>query len=333
MGVALVKNNAYSTLAATISSSDTTINVAVGTGVRFPSIAGGSGDFFLATLIDTSNNLEVVKVTARSTDSLTVIRGQDGTTARGYASTSRIELRPTQGLFDDKLSKGGGTLTGHVEAIAGATGSQVPRVSEVVKKSGDTMTGALIVPELRGPSNEIVIPSGERIAGAVAGSIKAPGMVIQTVHKNIENILSVATAAQVAADIDECFLAITPKYASSKIFVMMDITGESANHNIVFRLKRNSSEIGTNSTVTKQYWVGWKPNFYDGDDASTPQQRLMTYMDSPNTTSALTYQLQFIGSNNNAVTFFLNRAATGAAVGQAGYEIATSSITLMEIAQ
>lgn len=333
MGVALVRNNAYSTLAATITSTDTTLSMAVGTGVRFPSIASGSGDFFFLTLLDTSNNIEVVKVTATATDVFTVVRGQDGTTARGYASTSRVELRPTQGLFDDKLSKGGGTMTGHIEAAANATGNQVPRVSEVVKKSGDTMTGALIVPELRGPSNEIAIPSGERIAGAVAGSIKAPGMVIQTVHKNIENILSVATAAQVVADIDECFLAITPKYASSKILVLMDISGESANHNIVFRLKRDSSEIGTNSTVTKQYWVGWKPNFYDGDDGSTPQQRLMTYMDSPNTTSTVTYQLQFIGSNNNAVTFYLNRAVSGAAIGQAGYEIVTSSITLMEIAQ
>ena len=167
----------------------------------------------------------------------------------------------------------------------------------------------------------------------MAGSIKAPGMVIQTVHKNVENILSVATAAAVAADIDEMFLAITPKYASSKILVLIDISGESNGHNIVFRLKRGASEIGTNSTVTKQYWVGWKPSLYDTDTGSTPQQRLMSYMDSPNTTSSITYQLQFIGSDNAAATFYLNRPVGGAAVGQSGYEIATSSITLMEIAQ
>lgn len=333
MGVALVKNNAFSTLASTISSSDTTINVAVGTGTRFPSIAGGSGDFFFATLIDTSNNIEVVKVTARSTDTLTVLRGQDGTTARNYPSTSRIELRPTQGLFDDKLSKGGGTLTGHVETIANASGSQVPRVSEVVKKSGDTMTGTLILPELRGPSNEIVIPSGERIAGAVAGSLRAPGMILQVEHKNVETITSIATPAQVAADVTDMFLAITPKYASSKILVWMDLSYETNSHQIVLRLTRNGSEIGTNSTVTKQYWVGWKNGPYDGDSASTPTSRLMSYMDSPNTTSTVTYQLQFIGSANNAPTFYLNRAVGGAAIGQSDYEIATSSVTLMEIAQ
>jgi len=79
----LVKNNAYSTLASTITDVATSISLAAGTGSRFPVISGG--DYFYATLIDTSNNLEVVKVTARSTDTLTVVRAQDGTTARAYS--------------------------------------------------------------------------------------------------------------------------------------------------------------------------------------------------------------------------------------------------------
>lgn len=333
MGVALVKNNAYSTLAATITSSDTTLNVAVGTGVRFPAIVSGSGDFFLLTLLDTSNNIEVVKVTATSTDTFTVVRGQDGTTARGYAATSRAELRPTQGLFDDKVSVGGGTLTGHLEAPANAAGDQVPRVSEVVKKSGDTMSGALIVPELRGPSNEIVIPSGERIAGDVAGSIVAPGMVVQTIYKQVNTLATISTAASVEASVTDMFLEITPKYANSKILVMMDVTGEQSDHDVVFRLTRNGTAIGNNNATTLQYWVGWKASFYDGDESSTPQSRLMSYMDSPATTSACTYQLRFIPSDNVAKTFYLNRSAAGASAGQSAYEIGTSSVMLQEIAQ
>jgi hypothetical protein len=332
MGVALVKNNAYSTLAATITSSDTTMNVAVGTGVRFPSIAGGSGDFFYLTLLDTSNNIEVVKVTAISTDTLTIVRGQDGTTARGYASTSRVELRPTQGLLDDKVSRGGGTMLGHLEAIANASGNQIPRVNEVVKKSGDTMSGALIVPELRGPSNIIDIPSGHRLDGADAGAIKVPGMVIQTVYKQVDTVTTIATSANLETSVTDMFLDITPKYNDSKILVMMDVTSEPGNQNIVFRLTRNGTAIGNNSTVPLQGWVGWKSNVYDGNDDSTPQSRLMSYMDSPATTSTLTYQLRFI-NHGAALTFYLNRSVAGAAVGQSGYEIATSSVMLQEIAQ
>lgn len=97
MGVK-VTNNAYGTLSAGIASGDTTITLDGGQGARFPTL--GAGDYFYGTLIDTSNNIEVVKVTARSTDSMTVVRGQDNTTARAYAIGDRFELRPTAALFD-----------------------------------------------------------------------------------------------------------------------------------------------------------------------------------------------------------------------------------------
>ena len=86
-------NNGHSTLAASITTSATSITVASGHGARFPSLS--SGEYFYATLIDSSNNLEIVKVTARSSDVLTVTRAQESTTARAYAIGDRIELRVT----------------------------------------------------------------------------------------------------------------------------------------------------------------------------------------------------------------------------------------------
>lgn len=86
-------NNAHSTLASGINTSATSITVASGHGARFPSLAGA--EFFFATLIDSSNNLEIVKVTGRSTDVLTVTRAQESTSARSFSSGDRIELRIT----------------------------------------------------------------------------------------------------------------------------------------------------------------------------------------------------------------------------------------------
>ena len=86
-------NNAHSTLASGINTSATSITVASGHGARFPSLAGS--EFFFATLIDSSNNLEIVKVTARSTDVLTVTRAQESTSAASFSSGDRIELRIT----------------------------------------------------------------------------------------------------------------------------------------------------------------------------------------------------------------------------------------------
>lgn len=98
MGVK-VTNNAFGTLSAGISTSDTTITLDSGQGARFPTLS--SGDYFFGTIVDTSNNLEIVKVTARSSDSMTVVRGQDDTTATAFAIGDRFELRPTAALFND----------------------------------------------------------------------------------------------------------------------------------------------------------------------------------------------------------------------------------------
>jgi hypothetical protein len=100
MGVK-TSNNAFSLLATTINSVATSMSVTAGQGVRFPAASVGSGDYFYATLLDVANNIEIVKVTDRSTDTFTVVRGQDGTTARSYNSGSRIELRVTAALLGD----------------------------------------------------------------------------------------------------------------------------------------------------------------------------------------------------------------------------------------
>jgi hypothetical protein len=108
-----VANNAFGTLNAGITNSDTTIVVNAGDGARFPSLS--AGDYFFATLIDTTNNLEIVKVTARSTDTMTVVRGQDSTTARAFSTNDRFELRPVAALFDEFASR---ATTGKAIAMA-----------------------------------------------------------------------------------------------------------------------------------------------------------------------------------------------------------------------
>lgn len=99
-----VANNAFGELASSITDNSTTITLATGNGARFPDISGDQ--YFYATLADTSNLLEIVKVTARSGDVFTVTRAQDGTTAKAYDAGDRIELRPVAALFDDLIAQG-----------------------------------------------------------------------------------------------------------------------------------------------------------------------------------------------------------------------------------
>lgn len=84
-------NNASGTLAVSLGTTDTAISLSAGHGALFPSLV--AGDYFYATLADASNNLEVVKVTARATDQLTVVRAQDGTVARSFSAGDTIQQR------------------------------------------------------------------------------------------------------------------------------------------------------------------------------------------------------------------------------------------------
>ena len=95
----LTKNNAYSTLAGSITDSATSITVQVSHGDRFPVVAGS--DYSYVTIEDASGNREIVKVTARASgsDTLTVVRNQEASIAKAFASGSIVSLRPTAGLF------------------------------------------------------------------------------------------------------------------------------------------------------------------------------------------------------------------------------------------
>jgi hypothetical protein len=121
MGIKLT-NNAFGTLAAGINSSATSITLTSGQGARFPTLS--AGDYFYATLVDTSNNLEIVKCTARSTDVLTVVRGQETTTARSYSTGDRIEIRLTAQTFLDAS----GIEDGEVTAAKLAAGAAVSNI-------------------------------------------------------------------------------------------------------------------------------------------------------------------------------------------------------------
>lgn len=113
MGVKF-KNNAASTLDTAISAADLGLTVASGDGTLFP--AAGAGDYFYMTIEATDGTYEVVKVTARSGDSMTIVRAQESTTARAFTAGALCELRITnQGLLDkfaeDNLSAGSVALS------------------------------------------------------------------------------------------------------------------------------------------------------------------------------------------------------------------------------
>lgn len=94
MGI-VFKNNAKTTLASSLSNSATSATVTDGS--VFPSLS--AGEFFLVTFDDGTNN-EICKCTARSGNTLTIVRAQESTTARAFSSGDSAEGRVTAGVLE-----------------------------------------------------------------------------------------------------------------------------------------------------------------------------------------------------------------------------------------
>jgi hypothetical protein len=106
----LFTNNATTTLGSSILVGDTSLTVASSSGALFPVTTSG---YFYVALINSSNQIEFVKVTARSSDTFTIVRAQNGSTARPYAAGDKVELRLIAAALENFVQLDGAqTITG-----------------------------------------------------------------------------------------------------------------------------------------------------------------------------------------------------------------------------
>lgn len=139
-------NSASATLAASLSSVATSLTVSAGTGALFPSLS--AGQVFNAVLMDSSNNLEIVQVTARVADTFTIVRAQEGTTARSYSSGDRVELRMTAAALDNFVQLDGAQTISGVKTfsngiVANVTGNLTGNVTGNVSGNAGSVTNGV----------------------------------------------------------------------------------------------------------------------------------------------------------------------------------------------
>jgi hypothetical protein len=84
----------------------------------------------------------LANVVLKSGDTMTgaLILDADPVVALGAATKQYVDAEDAL-----KVNRAGDTMTGHLNVLAGATGTQAPRASEVVSIFGDTMSGSLTV--------------------------------------------------------------------------------------------------------------------------------------------------------------------------------------------
>lgn len=149
-------NNASSLLAASIDDNDLVVQVGASEGALFPS--PGAGQYFKLALMNQVGDLEICHCTSRAGDLLTVVRGQEGTSAQAWTNgVTRVELRITAGTMENLLQKSGDVMNGDL--------NMQDNEVQNARLTGDTVVegGQLVGTAIRGTeddgSNEVLVPA------------------------------------------------------------------------------------------------------------------------------------------------------------------------------
>jgi len=181
-------NNAATTLAVAISSTATSLTVGSGTGAIFPSPA--SGQYFKLTLNPASGSTpapEIMHVTAVSTDTFTVVRAQEGTTAQAWGVGSIVQNLITAGTMNSlaQMIEYAGNPNGNVAGYA-ATSTTPPSTC------WDTTDGLLWICTTSGSA-----PTAGWIAQAPLASPTFTGTPAAPTPSSADNSTRLATTAYV----------------------------------------------------------------------------------------------------------------------------------------
>jgi hypothetical protein len=196
-----------------------------------------------------------------------------------------------------------GSVTLQEPAIAGTTVLDLPAVSGTVLTTGSS-----------GQS----IPKAALPTGSVL-------QVVQTVKTN-----TFSTASTSFVDVTGLSVSITPTSATSKILVLMDVKlGSDTNVSGYLKILRDSTSIYIGDADGSCQ----RATYANSDDPSAqwPYQAVGNYLDSPATTSSITYKIQILSEPiENTGTVYINRGGDSSTTAAGGRT--ASSITVMEIA-
>ena len=164
----ILSNNGLSKLASPITSSATTLTVLSGDGAKFPAL--GAGDWFPVTVAKPDGSFEIMRCTARTDDTLTVTRAQEGTTALDFAAGALVELRLTVAAIADAS----------VATAATATKLQTARTI-TIGNTGKSVDGSANVSWSLAEILGIGVPeTAQEIGGGVdLDTIQTPGFYLQ----------------------------------------------------------------------------------------------------------------------------------------------------------
>jgi len=146
----------------------------------------------------------------------------------------------------------------------------------------------------------------------IQGSVFGSGLAIQciTIQYTAHTTYSSPTGLT-PTEVSVLNLTITPKRATSKIVLQWMVNAEFHQDN-VFLIYRGTTLIGYNTDRGNVQNSGVASAAYDQNEDSTPSNFCINWIDSPATTSAITYSLRVRSSTGASYTLYLNRTVNAA---------------------
>ena len=201
-----------------------------------------------------------------------------------------------------------GSITIAAPAVAGSGTLTLPVATDTLvgKATTDTLTNKSI--------------AATQLTGTIAAAALPAGTVLQVVSTTKTDVFSTTSTSY--TDITGLSVSITPKFSTSKIYVIVSVYQSNAltdGRRTLTQLVRGTTPIciGTGG-------IGTAGSTYNGSasvESSGPFS--ISYLDSPATTSSTTYKMQANSVDNS--TMYINRSSATQFSG-------ASSITVMEIA-
>ena len=185
------------------------------------------------------------------------------------------------------------------------------RTNTIVPASGTNLT-------LGSSGDTIKFASGTTVSGLSAGKV------LQVVSANKTDTASTTSTSFVTTGLE---VSITPSATSSKILINANpVFGGGGGAIVATQLWRDSSvliqgDVGGSRTRSSSGWL-YVYTAYNG--WTVP----IVYLDSPNSTSSLTYKVMYM-SSSASYTAYLNRGEND--LDGAAYGRGASTITVMEI--
>jgi len=174
--------------------------------------------------------------------------------------------------------------------------------------------------------------NGNGTIGGFTSGLPA-GSILQVKETFLDTAFNVTYAVDTDTDVTGLSVSLTPTAATSKMLIFVRLNSELASvnmHQLVLNLKRNGTFVGrpAASGSRRTGLQGTSMGYYDGDATSTMDVSQFHFLDSPNTTALITYQVSMICTHGT--TMHVNRTLND--FDTKSHERLTSSIVVMEVA-